>query len=507
MALTRPSSLMFAVSVTALLSACAISPIPLTAEELAVSASDNMSRVASDQEPVTKSIDLYEAIARALKYNLDHHVAAVETALRVSELDLSHYNLLPNAVANSGYAARDKYDASSSLNLVTGVENFGASTSQEKKFSTDDITFSWSILDFGLSYVRAHQAADKVLIAEETRRKAAHRIVEDVRTAYWRAVSAERLTGKLKALESRTVAALSNSRAIASGEETSPIAALTYQRELIEIKRTLQELQRDLSVAKAQLAALMNLTPGTHFSIAIPTGRQTAPALTMAADVMLDQALQNRSELRENAYQKRINSQEARAALLELLPGLQLYAGSNFDSNDFLLNSNWLSWGTKASWNLIKVFSYPAKTTVIEGQDHLLDERALALTMAIMTQVHISRVRYVNYQKELSTAAEYADVQQSLVQNIRVEAASDRVSEQTLIREELNTLVSQARQDIAYANCQNAYANVFASIGLDPYYDPSDMTLSVDQLAANLKQLWFERGDYPAGAKLASAEH
>ena len=501
---SKRSSLLLAVSATALFSACAVSPIPLSGDEMAATALDNASHVAANQEPISGPIGLYEAIARALKYNLDHHVAAVETALRVSELDLSHYNLLPNAVANSGYAARDKFSASSSLNLVTGVENFGASTSQEKKYSTDDITFSWSILDFGLSYIHARQAADKVLIAEEARRKASHRIVEDVRTAFWRTISAEKLMGKLKTLEARTAAALSSSRAISKGEETSPIAALTYQRELIEIRRTLQELQRDLSVAKSQLAALMNVPPGTHFALAIPSKRVRTPVLAMSAEDMLDQALQNRSELRENAYQQRINKQEANAALLELLPGLQLYAGSNFDSNDFLLNNQWLSWGTKASWNLLKVFSYPAKIQVLEGQDTLLHQRALALTMAIMTQVHISRARYTNYQKELGTAAEYADVQQQLVQNIRVEAASDRVSEQTLIREELNTLVAQAKQDIAFANCQNAYANVFASIGLDPYYDPNDMTLSVSQLAANLQQVWFERGDYPAAAKLAS---
>jgi outer membrane protein TolC len=501
----RSPSLLLAVSTAALLAGCAVSPVPLSPDDLAIAAADHAGRVAGDQEPVSGSIGLYEAMARALKYNLDHHVEIVQTALRVSELDLTHYNMLPNAVSNSGYAARDTFSASSSLNLVTGVENFGASTSQEKKIGTNDITFSWSILDFGLSYVRARQAGDKVLIAEESRRKAAHRLIEDVRTAYWRAISAEKLMGKLRALEMRTLSALSNSRAISAGGEISPIAALTYERELIEIKRTLQELQRDLSIAKSQLSALMNLTPGTRFSLVSPSRRLEAPDLKAPVTQMIDFALQNRSELRENAYQQRINAQEAHAALLELLPGFQLYAGTNFDSNDFLLNNNWLSWGTKASWNVLKVFSYPAKSDVIEMQDKLLDQRALALTMAIMTQVHISRVRYMNYQKELKTSVEYADVQRRLVEQIRVEAAGDRVSEQTLIREELNTLVAQAKQDIAFANCQNSYANVFAAVGLDPYPDSTAVDLNIADLAANLKQLWFERGDYPAGAKLASA--
>ena len=499
--------LLTAVSSAALLSACAIHPMPLSADEVALSSSDYASRVDGSQEPVTGAVGLYEAMARALKFNLDHRVEIVEGALRLAELDLSHYNLLPNAVANSGYAARNNHNASSSLNLVTGVENFGSSTSQEKHIANDDISFSWSVLDFGLSYVRAHQAADKVLIAEEMRRKAVHRLIEDVRTAYWRAVSSERLMSKLKALEGRTVTAMRNSKTLSSGGEISPITALTYQRELVEIKRTLQELQRDLSVAKSQLAALMNLPPGNDFSIVVPGRPRSGPSLKMAAPEMISAALEGRAELREVAYQRRINAHEADAALLELLPGLQLYAGSNFDSNDFLLNNNWVNWGSKASWNLLMVFSYPAKSGVIETQDALLDQRALALTMAIMTQVHVSRVRYLNASRELTTAAEYAGVQRQLVEQIRVEAAADRVSEQTLIREELNTLVAEAKQDIAFADLQNTYANMFAAMGSDPYSDPDAINLSVGELAVHLRDLWFERGDYDSRTKIASSDN
>ena len=492
-------------STAALLAACAVSPDPLTQEELAISASDYQARAVAGQEAIHQPIDLYEAMARALKYNLDHHVEIVQTALRVAELDLTHFNLLPNAVANTGYTERNEYNASSSYNLVTETPNFGASTSSEKHNATRDITFSWSVLDFGLSYVRARQAGDKVLIAEEARRKAVHRLIEDVRTSYWRAVSAERLMSRLRALEARTQQAITGSRAISKEGEVSPVTQLTYQRELVEIKRTLQELERDLSIAKSQLGALMNLAPGTRFSIVVPSRGREAPAANQSVADMIEIALQNRSELRENAYQKRINTQEAHAALLEMLPGISVNGGSNFDGNEFLYSNDWLSWGAKASWNLLKVFSYPAKREVVEMQDKLLDQRALALTVAIMTQVHVSRVRYAHFVKELRTAREYTGVQTALVQQIRTEAAGDRVSEQTLIREELNTLVAEAKQDIAYASVQNAFANVFASMGMDPYVDPQSIDADVGSLASELRQLWFERGDYPAGQKLASA--
>ena len=97
------------------------------------------------------------------------------------------------------------------------------------------MTLSWHVLDFGLSYVRAKQQADKQLIAEEMRRKVANKMLEDVRAAYWRAVSADRLQDKLKWLNGRVNKALSNSKRQYRAGITSPVTALTYRRELLDI--------------------------------------------------------------------------------------------------------------------------------------------------------------------------------------------------------------------------------------------------------------------------------
>ena len=51
-------------------------------------------------------------MARALKYNLDAKVEIMEAALKVRELDLANYAMLPKLVASSGYAGRNRADAS-----------------------------------------------------------------------------------------------------------------------------------------------------------------------------------------------------------------------------------------------------------------------------------------------------------------------------------------------------------------------------------------------------------
>lgn len=481
---------------------CGVTPNPLTDNEVSSLAQQGLVALDAEQEAVTGGIDLYEAMARALKYNLDHRVEEANAALRIKELDLAHFSLLPNVVANSGYAGRNNDNASNSINVLTGVESLSTSTSQERRIRSSDVIVSWNVLDFGLSYVRARQTADKYLIAEEMRRRVINRIIEDVRTAYWRALSADRLIRKLNALETRIRRAQANAHSSGLDRQTSPITAASYARELVEIKRTIRELQRDLVVARTQLAALMNLKPGTHFRlVGVGGGAGRNPRLVMPVSEMISTALHNRSELREVWYQRRINDHEWHAALLELLPGLTPYVGTNYDSNDFLYNSHWLNWGAKASWNLLRVLQYPAKRSVIEAQDRQLDARSLAVTMAVVTQVHVSRIRYLQFSKELQTANEFLEAQRRLVGLMRAEAAVDRISEQTIVREEMNTLVAEARRDIAHASLQNAYAYVYTSMGVDPIGADVQLGLDVKSLAARLRQTWLERGDVPGGRR------
>lgn len=469
-----------------LLAGCAVTPRELRPEEMSAIAGANLSSVTADQEPLSGRVDLYEALARALKYNLDHQVELAQHAVRERELDLSHYSLLPGLVAGSGYAGRDSFNASNSVNVITGQQSLATSTSQDKRLRTGDIAFSWNILDFGLSYVRARQAADKALIQNELRRKVTLRIIEETRAAYWRAASAQRLLGRLARVEKLARDVEREARTVASDGETSAVSALTYQREVVEIQRTIGEISRELVAAKALLAALMNIAPGTAYTLADSQHTIPAPPRGAMTD-LLHFAVMNRPELKEVEYQKRINEHEAHAALLELLPGLNLIAGNNFDSNSFLLTNHWVNWGAKASWNLIKVFSYPAHREVIEAQDRMLATRSLSLTMAVMTQVYVSRIRYAHAVKEHAIAVRLCNVQRMLLSQIRSEHAAGRITRHALVREELNAVVAEARLDVQFAAVQAAYANMQASIGIEPFDEEGAAGLGVKELARALR--------------------
>ncbi len=478
-----------------MLGGCVVTPNQLTLEEITAFTEKNATQVVADQEPINGAIGLYQAMARALKYNLDFKVEMMNEALAARKFDLKKYDMLPSLVANSGYAGRNKHSGGSSRLLIPPyTTSLAPSTSSEKHVVSADLTFSWHILDFGLSYVRAKQAANEVLIATERRRKVVNRIIEDVRVAYWRALSSQRLVGSLSRLQRRVERALKNARYLASSGQAEPLTAMTYERELLAIKKQIHELQRDLKTAKMQLAALMNVLPGTKFSLKGAGNRGMRLRIRMKPLEMIETALMNRPELHESALNARINRQDADAALLELLPGANIYAAASIDTNDFLFHNNWLSWGAKASWNVMRLFAYPTKKASIEAKKELLRQRSLALTMAVMTQVYVARAKFSNARYVLSDAYQYYRVQKRILSKVRARAANDASSEQTLIREEMNALVARARYDIAYADLQNAYASVYASMGLDPYSSDISRQLGVDALAKSLRKTWVERG-------------
>ncbi|GED21234.1 hypothetical protein HHA01_02110 [Halomonas halmophila] len=488
-------------------SGCSINPQPLTQAEMDEFAADKQSRMISDEQvPVTQSIDLYEAIARALKYNLDHRLEVADRRLRNAEFEEAEVDMLPELVAKANWSDRNNDPFSTSITEEGSLENSLASTSADPGSTSGSLELTWDILDFGLSYYRAKQAGDKFFIAEEQRRSTVNRLLEDVRTAYWRTVAAERHLDELKRLERRTQNALEAARQQVRQGEGGRLEALRYQREMLDTLKTAKELRRDLFVAKNQLAALMNLPQGQEFSVVMPRHPELqTPITTLSPEAMTEAALRNRPEMREVAYRLRINKQEEKATVLEMLPSIRGYLGANFDTNDFLVNQNWTGWGARVSWDLMSLAQYPARQQAVEYQGKLLDARALALTQSIATQVYVAHKRFTSLQDEVEIAEEYHETSQRIFAQARNEYEAGFGSQREMVREQLKAILASLRFDATYAEMQGAFANVHAAMGLNAYDGEMSGQESLKEIEAALRDLWRERGDMVQTSRSTSA--
>jgi outer membrane protein, multidrug efflux system len=452
-----------------ILAGCTVKPEPLDDNERTLRATTDFSRLFVDQEPVRRPISVFDAVARALKYNLDERLKVMEKALADKRLDASQFDLLPQLTATAGYSRRSNERASSSKSLLTGTQSLEVSTSEDLELKRGGLTFSWNILDFGLSYVRAKQNADEALIAEERRRKVVQNIVLDVRDAYWRAVSAERLLTPLRSQISQIEVALAKSRTAEAQRLMPPRLALTFQRDLLEQLRELNVIRRRLVLAKVSLAALINLRPGENFDVVIPDDRDIVPPDVMIPVEHMEMvALIDRPELREEDYRKRISQWDVRQAMLSLIPGIEFRAGGDYESNSFLANNTWISWGATITQNLFNYISAPSRIRFAESAVTVADARRLALSMAIVAQVQISYRRYRVAREEEKLARRIFDVDDRLTSVVKNQSDSEAIEETELIRNQTNRMISALRRDIAMADLQNAYGRLLNSIGVDP---------------------------------------
>jgi outer membrane protein TolC len=476
------------------LSSCAIEPVPLTREDVHARATADRAGLTTEQEPLAGPVDLFEALARALKYNLDARVELMQKILAETQLDLAHYAMLPRLAANAGFDGRSNYSGGHTKSLITGLEQIQPFTSADKNIFSADLSLSWNVLDFGLSYIRAKQAANDVLIADEERRRVANRVMQEVRAAYWKAVSAERILPSLRLLDEWVKSALEKAQAVQDEKLSAPLVPLQYKLDLLNTQRYVQQLFRELATAKLQLAALMNLPPGQEQQLVLMVPEREAKTVTLPPDLTLleSRALEARPELRVLDYRRRINAEETKAAILEMMPSLHLVIGGNYSSNSFLFHNHWGAYAARASWNLLNLFRYPARVKTIEAQDTVLHTQHLALTMAILSQVHVSVAQVALAKQEVTTASLYYATQAQITEQTRLAWRTARLSEQAVLRERVAQVAAQLRYDAVEAEFQTAWAGLLAAVGEDVL--PPDLTReqSVGELALHLRTRWTQ---------------
>lgn len=474
---------------------CSVPQNPVSIEQQAAFMSTERQKLFENQVPITQAITLEEAVARALKYNYDHKLTVMEHALQNYQVDVARYELLPRVAANAGYTMRSNDSASSSQSYRTGRESLEASISQDRSRANADLSASWNILDFGVSYYAAHQQMDRSLIAAERRRKTIHTILQQVRSAYWQVASAQKIESRVKRVLAEARAALADSRTVEREGLMPPLDALRYQKAVLEIVRELETQIQELSMARTQLAALMNLAPGTPFTVVTPSGMMAElPHFTLSLEEMERVALANRPELREEMYQARISANEVKRAMLKMLPGLTFLTGLNADTNSYLVNHVWAEAGFRLSWNVVNLVSGPAAIQVAEAQEDVGKTRRLALSMAVLAQVHIGVQQYERTRYQYEQARLLNAVEKRIDSIVTETAATDAQSKLERIRSASSALATQMAQDRALADAQSAAASIYVTLGLDPLPVelPDHELPTLAQAVAAVAQQWHQ---------------
>lgn len=486
MTFAKPTQLTLALAAVIALAGCSsIEPRPFTEQALTEQSSADRIAAQTDVEPIVGALTLDQAMARALKYNLDRRSRMMEEALAFRQLDVARYDMLPKLLAQAGYTSRNNDKISQSRNAEDGSLSQSRFISQERDHTVSSLGLSWNMLDLGMGYYGARQQADRVLIAGEKRRKAMHLLMQDVRTAFWRAVSAQKLQADVHAATLIAEEALADSRQAEAERLRNPLDSLRYQRQVLENLRLLEAIEQELSTAQTELAALINAPIGQSITLVEPEFALDRDALAVPVATMEEVAMTANADVREQHYNARIAREETRKTLARLFPSLNFSYGVNYDTDSYLVNRQWNEAGVQLSFNLFNLLTGPTQLKLADAGVALADQRRISTQMAVLAQVHLARQQLANAQHQFERADAIWQIDHRISEHMgnreatQVQSKLDRVANQT------TTILSLLRRYQALAQAQTAEARLHATLGVEPVIGSVTET-SLDELTNTL---------------------
>ncbi|SHN61448.1 TolC family protein [Desulfovibrio litoralis] len=455
-------------SVLLLLQGCAIKPQPISQAEHEERVASDRQQLYVNQEPIQGPLTLEEAIARALKYNYDHRLALMESVFQDKQLTSANLAMLPKLAANAGYSNRDNDAASSSISYETRKETLEPSLSSEREKRSFDLTLTWTMLDFGLSYFQANQQADRLLIMQERKRRVVNNIVKEVIAAYWKVLSADKLLPIVEQSIADSEKALKAYSTIQEQNLDSPLETLQHHRDLLNIISHLRRIQADLKMSRIRLAALINCPLQTSFTLAEPDKEMlTPPPLSVSLEEMENKGLAFRPDLREEAYQERIDKTEVHKEIVRMLPGVSVFTGYNYESNKFSLHNTWAEIGAKTTMGLFNLITGPAQIRAANTKVEVAKTRRLAQTVAALVQINLSYYQYQEALEEFQHAKEVSRIEKAIYNIARNEEENQAQSELALIRSSVDAVRAQIEQDRTLSDAYMLWGNMYFSVGGD----------------------------------------
>lgn len=487
----------------ALLAACAVKPEPVKTEDLVAMVSLDRQVIDANQEPMAGPLTLDEAMARAVLYNLDHRTRMMEEALALGQANLAKFDMLPVLAATAGFVSRDNFNASSSRSLETQRQSLEPSYSTDRDRRTADLRASWNILDFGVSYYQAVQQANNQLIAKMRQKKAMLRLLQQTRTAFWRAAAAQELRGDINRISLQVREAMRDLEKARNERMQTLASLLQFRRVLLDLLGQLEALDQALGQSELELKSLLNVDPTATIQLSLPQTWESLAPLGAPVEQLELLALQNSADIEEQVYSRRVDLAETRKALLRLLPGLEFSASHNVDSNSFLSNQTWNEVGVRLTWNIFRLLTINSQMEVADARENLSTVRRLAINMAVVSRLHISWRRYIDMVSQLSRSEDIEAVERDIAKLSEANVAADSGARIERIRSEVSALRAQLRRYEVYANAQDALGSLFQSLGLNPVPD-NFRALGVQTLAKDLRANMapWEVGNFPRPIEL-----
>jgi len=393
---------------------------------------------------IKKPIDMYMAMALALKYNYTRRMTSYEE--NMVKAGSSTYSQLQDILNKAGYI-----NTNSSEHL------------------SPDLKVAWNILDMSSVYWQNLDPNLKQNLAVEQSRKVIHNVLQEARLLYWKSLTAQRLLPVIDDMTEYMTLEVdemnATSKELVSKGDAPSQDDLQKKRKYMEAVKDLTQLKHQLETAQMDLASLMGLHPTTEFKlVGSEYGNFELPEIRSNLNQLEWMALTNRAELRAHDL-----------------------VGTDADKE--LMIQNFYDSLDKNCRKEIKVYDKCAKAsaefahTVIEdaskGKAGTLEAlRRERLTQLILNQVYVSWAQYMAAVEDYRINMEIANTSENIAEDLTF---TDGAKNEKSQLEASRAIEDEVKAFMSYVDVQSALGNMYATLGLDavPYYmlqeKPSDI--------------------------------
>lgn len=404
---------------------------------------DMQNMYAGTPSKVTKPIDMYMAMALALKYNYSRRLASYQESLVKS-------NIAPT-------------------NLSTMAANLGYDNATTSKAVPADLKASWNILDVSALYYQNGLGSPEVS-AEEQSRKVVNNIMFEARTLYWKALAAQRLIPVIDDMTEYLVRIVdeinARSNEMAREGKTPSTNLLVRKRKYMESIKELAAIRHRFDTAQAEFAGLLGFYPSTEIKLAgSEYGNFAIPSLRAKMQQLEWLALTNRPELR--ALDNDISKDELELVIQEF---------DDVDNNAYRQHANyynqkWSRESNNLSMNVFEDIRYQGTSTY----NSLARQR---LTHIILNQVYLSWALYQSAVEDYYLNMGVATTSEDIAEDITINEGSYKAISHL---ESARAIIDEANAFLSYVDVQEAIGRLYASVGLDavPTYMLSESPSSI----------------------------
>ncbi|MBP3545929.1 MAG: hypothetical protein J6K16_02200 [Alphaproteobacteria bacterium] len=390
----------------------------------------------STPRKIEKPIDMYMAMALALKYNYTRRLVNYEDSL--IRAGKSPVNRLPEIVSHAGYINQTNSSAMS-----------------------PELKVAWNLLDMTMVFCQSRDADYKSSVAFEESRKVIHNILQETRTLYWKTLTAQKLlpvTDDMIEFMTLEVDDMNvQAKELAANNESPSLAQLVKKRQYMEAIKKLSALKRDLETAQTRLASLMGMHPSTEFKVVgSEYGNFALPKIKNSLADLEWLALNNRPELRE--HDLATNTQ----ALKLVVKGFEQPTEQEYKSNPEHYNRIWSRQAREIGYSVYEDINNP------NGQD-LETLRRQRMTSLILSQVYVAWAQYMSAVEDYQINMEIANTSENIAEDFSIAKGTKDEKAQL---EAARAIGDEVKAFKAYADLQDSLGNLYVSIGLDavPYY-------------------------------------